>query len=252
MRTLDTYNSNLGTAILLVGGAGSGKTATGMRLFRRTYVMVADPNFDSGKRYIEQLKLDTVVGYDYASLDSDDKLIVANKRYDHMFKCLASASTDPNIDAIFLDSATFIEDVIKAKICGAAKDEMIKLTNYDMWGAYMLTWKSLIMQLRASGKKLIMACHEKKDKDESDGIWKSQIAIDGQIREKFPALFSDVWRLQVIEVNKKHDWMCQSLGNLRQDFLKNTYGFTGDMRLDDVIAKVQSVTYPTAPCSTPS
>lgn len=245
MRNVSSYNSNLGTAILLVGGAGSGKTSTGLRLFRKTYVLVADPNFASGLRYIESLKKsDNVVGYDNALLDSNDKPIAANQRYDHCFRCLSEAAKDPNVDAIFIDSATFMEDIIKAKICGAAKDEQIKLSNYDQWGALMLTWKSLIMQLRSTGKKLLMACHEKKDKDESDGIWKSQIAVDGQIREKFPALFSDVWRLQVKETGGKHFWQCQTLGNVRQDFLKNTYGFPGEMPVDQVIEQVQKVTYP--------
>lgn len=239
MQPITSFNSNLGTAILLVGGAGSGKTALGCRLFPKTYVNVTDLNFESAKRYLEKLNLlGNVVGYDTPYTDAAGKKVPANQRYDLFMKQLSAAEADPSVDAIFLDSATFLEDIIKAKICNATSDAAIKLTGFEQWGQLVLTWKSIVMQLRQSGKKLIMSAHETKEKDESDQIFKYQIAVDGSIRGKFPALFSDVWRCEVAEVNGKHTWNVRTLGNVRQEHLKNTYGLPGVTLADDLVKQI--------------
>lgn len=242
MQDIKTFNSNLGTAILLAGSAGSGKTSLGMRLFPKTYVHVSDFNFESGKRYLEKIgQLQNVVGFDYGAMD-EGKVIPPNVRYDKMFARINAASKDPNVDAIFIDSATFIEDYIKAKICGAASETAIKLSGYDQWGTLLITWKGLITELRLSGKKLIMAIHETKEKDDSDQIFKTQLAVDGQIRGKFPALFSDVWHCEVAEATGKHTWNVRTLGNIRLDFLKNTYGLPGVLLADEVVKLVRQGT----------
>jgi hypothetical protein len=240
MQTLDKYNSNLGTAILLTGGAGAGKTVLGCRLFPKTYVFVADPNFASGKRYLEKInEKQNVVGFDTGNVDDQGKPVAANQRYDRMFKLLNEATRDTNVGAIFLDSVSFVEDYIKAKICQAIDDAHIKLQNFDQWGNLILTWKGLIMQLRQSGKRFVASAHERKERDESDGIWKYQIALDGQIRDKFPSLFSDVWRCEVVEANNKYTWSVRTLGNIRQEHLKNNYGFVGVLPQDEVVKQVR-------------
>lgn len=236
MQPISSFNSNLGTAILLCGGAGSGKTSLGMRLFPKTYVNVTDLNFESGKRYLEKLNLlGNVVGFDTPAFADDGKVIVPNQRYDRMFAQLSAAAKDPNIEAIFLDSASFIEDVIKSKICGAVSEATIKLEGYPQWGSLLITWKSLVMQLRQTGKKIIMAAHEEKELDKLDGIFRYGISVDGQIKAKFPAFFSDVWRCSVVENLGKHSWMVQTLSNQRQEHLKNTYGLPALLTADEVV-----------------
>lgn len=242
MQPISSFNSNLGTAIALVGGAGAGKTSLGMRLFPKTYVFVADLNFESGKRYLEKLgQLQNIVGFDAAAVDAENKVVPVSARYDRMFKCINAAINDPNVDAIMLDSATFIEDIIKTKICGAQTEAAIKLDGFKQWGDLVLIWKSLIMQLRQSGKKIIMTAHENKEKDESDQIFKYQIAVDGSIRGKFPALFSDVWRCEVTENMGAHTWNLRTLGNVRQEHLKNTYGLPGVLKQDEAVSKIQAL-----------
>lgn len=241
MQPLSQFNSNLGTAILILGPAGSGKTSLGMRLFPKTYVFVADLNFESGKRYLQKInELPNVVGFDTASPDETGKPVQMNLRYDRMLKCFGEAHKNPDVDCVFVDSATFVEDIIKARICGATSEGATKLTGYDQWGQLILTWKSIIMQCRQSGKKTIFSAHQTKEKDESDQIFKYQIAVDGQIRAKFPALFSDVWRCEVVENDQKYRWMLRPLGNARQEDLKNTYGMTGVIPQDDVVKLVRA------------
>lgn len=241
MQDINTYNDNLGIAMLLVGGAGSGKTSLGMRLFPGTYVGVADPNFASGKRYLQKIgQLDNVVGYDNYVVDEQGKTIPANQRYDRMRRLTTEAIANPKVKCIFHDSALFFEDMIKAKICGAVDEAQIKLVNFEQWGNLLLAWKSLVSLVRTSGKIYIHSSHENKEKDESDGIFKYQILVDGQIRNRFPAIFSDVIRCEVQELNNKHIWNARCLPNVRQEHLKNTFGIDGVVTQDEFVAKVRA------------
>lgn len=243
MQPISSFNSNLGTAILLVGGAGSGKTALAGRLFPKTYFNVSDLNFKSGKDYWERLGLTNVAGFDMPALDAG-KPVPINLQYKRMFKQLDDASKNPDIDCLVIDSATFVEEMVKAEICGAKVPEAIRLDGFKHWGDLKLTWRSLIMQLRQTGKKLIMTAHEAKERDESDQVFKYKIAVDGSIAALFPALFSDVWRCEVSEVgvgaSAKHVWNVRTLSNARQEHLKNTYSFPGVLTADDLVKQIQA------------
>lgn len=241
MKPISEFDSNLGTAVLLVGGAGAGKSVLGCSLFPKTYVNVTDLNFESAKRYLQKMgKLDNIVGYDTPAFDAAGKVIQPNLRYDIMFKQLSAASVDPLVETIFMDSATFVEDIIKAKICGAVNEAAIKLEGYPQWGSLLITWKGLVMQLRQSGKKIIMSAHEEKEKDNSDQIFKYGIAVDGQIKAKFPAFFSDVWRCESVEgpVGKPQVYQVRTLSNARQEHLKNTYGLPALMSADELVKQI--------------
>lgn len=255
MLDISEYNSNLGTAILITGGAGTGKTSMGLRLFRNVYCFVADPNFKSGVKYLEQLKLSgNIVGFNYAHIGEDKKELSVALRYAHMLKCLNDAEASPKVETIFLDSATFVEDIIKARICLAKDEGSIKLEGFAQWGQLMLYWKQLIMGLRTSGKKIIMSAHENKEQDESDKVYKYQIAVDGQIRSKFPAIFSDVIRCEINEpqINQPRRQV-RPLGNTRFEYLKNTYGLNAVLDADEFVKIVQAKEYPpTTPTTTPT
>lgn len=240
MQPLSSFNSNLSTAIALTGGAGAGKTTLGMRLFPKTYVFVADLNFKSGLDYLETTpEKGNVLGFDTASPDENGKIVVPYMRYARMLQKVDAAIKDPQIDSILIDSSTFIEDIFKAKICNAATEGVIRLEGFKQWGDLILLWKSFIMDIRQSGKKLVMTFHEAKEKDESDQIFKYNLALDGQIRAKIPAYFSDVWRCEVTENMNKHTWQVRTLSNARQEHLKNTFGFSGVITADELVKKVK-------------
>lgn len=243
MQPISSFNPNLGTAILLVGSAGSGKTVLSCRLFPKVYIFVADPNLESAKRYLtEKSELQNIVGYDMAQIDEAKKVVAPLARFDRMLKCISAVEKDSAIETIVLDSASFIEDVIKAKICSATDDTKIKLDGFKQWGDLIITWKSIISQLRMTGKKLVMTAHETKGKDESDGMYKYEIALDGKSATMLPSLFSDVWRTYVKEPplpGNPHLWRVQTLASTKHEHLKNTYGFAADMLADDVVKAIR-------------
>lgn len=247
MQKISDFRDNLGVAIGLVGGAGAGKSSLGCTLFPRTYAFIADLNFKSAKDYLTRInKLSNLVGFDTATPDEKGAPVPMMKRYERMFTCLDVAMKAPEVDAIFLDSGTFVEDIIKAKICSAPNEASIRLSGYEQWDLLRLTWKSVIMQLRQSGKKLIMAMHEEKEKDASDQIFKYKIMLDGKTAGQLPMMMSDIWRCYVKEpatATGKHEWRVQTLSNLRQEHLKNSMSLDADMLQDDLVKKIQGL-YP--------
>jgi len=241
MQDLKAFNDNHGTAILLIGPAGGGKTVLGCRLFPKTYVIVADLNFSSGQRYLTKInETSNVIGFDMVAVDEAGKPVPVSLRYARMFKLLCDAIKDPNIGAIFVDSVTLVEDYIKAKICGATSGDTIKLEGFPQWGLYLVTWKSLINQLRESGKKIIFSAHEEHELDKLTGIAKYKIMVDGKIQSKFPGLFSDVWRCEVEENLGKHTWVVRTLGNTSHE-LKNNFDLPAKLSADELVKKMREV-----------
>lgn len=248
MQTLDQYKPDYGTALLLVGGAGVGKTSLGLRLFTGTYVLVADPNFQSGIDYLTKVgHRENIVGFDMTNIDAKGEVIKPLDRYTHCLACLNVAVKHPKVTTVFLDSASFFEDILKARICGAQTEEQILFKGekgkvFEQWGQLIILWKSLIAGVRSEGKKLIMAAHENKERDESDGVFKYNIAVDGQIRSKFPALFSDVVRCELTDppsLGKPPIWSVRPISNPRQEHLKNTLSLTQVITQDEFVRLVQ-------------
>lgn len=244
MQPLSSFNSNLGTAIALVGPAGSGKTVLGMRLFPKTYVIVGDLNFQSGKRYLEKLnQLSNVVGFDTIDVTETGERVKPLNRYDRFFKCLNEATTNKDIDCIFVDGATQITQWIMAKLVSAQTEEQIQIQggkdSWPKWGTLGVTWRGLIAQMRTTGKKFVLAVHEQKNQDESDQIWKHELLIPGQTKDMLPNLMSDVWRTEVHEKMNVHTWMVRTLPNIRMEFLKNTYGLPALLPADELVAKMK-------------
>lgn len=250
MQPISSFNSNLGTAIGLVGQAGSGKTVLGMRLFPKTAVVVFDFNFQSGKRYLEKLNLlSNIVGFDTVTVDSTTgKPFAPNLWYDRFFKIISEMADSKDVDHIFVDGASGITDAIIAKIVGATTTAQIQIQggkdSWPKWGTVGVTWRGLVSQLRTTGKKLSVAIHESKNQDASDSIWKYELLIPGQTKDLLPNIMSDIWRTEVVEVNGKHIWQVRTLPDVRHENLKNTYGLPAVLPADDLVKKIQEATKP--------
>lgn len=226
MPTIDKFNDNYGTAIAIVGPAGSGKTVLGMRLYPKTWVIVGDLNFKSGLDYTKKInEIGNIVGYDTIVVDDEGKRIPPNQRYDRFWKVFNEAATNPAVDAIFVDGSTDVTQWIIAKIMNATQDAQVIIPaakdSWGKWGIVGVTWRGLVSQVRTSGKKFILACHEQKAQDESDSIWKHELLIPGQTKDMLPNLMSDVWRTEVKEEGQRHLWNVRLLPNVRIDFLKS-------------------------------
>lgn len=240
MQPISSFNSNLGTAILLLGPAGAGKSVLAARLFPKTYIFVSDMNFESAKRYLDRTKqLDNVVGIDVADVDQTTNLPrPLNQRYAFMIKCLDEAEKDPKVETIVIDSATFIADYIMAKLTLASSIDTIPW-NKDKGSEYLRTWRYIINSIRSSGKRFIMTAHEKVAKGVLDDILHNQINLWGGIRDNIGAYMSDIWRCEVSNSglpNAKSEYKVRVIGNT-QNKLKNNFGWEESLIQSDELVK---------------
>ncbi len=250
MTPQEALHSNLGIAIGAAGPAGSGKTTLLMRLFPRTRVISLDPNFVSGLRYLEKLgKLSNVTRVDTVLTDDAGKPVRPCDWYKRMFDKMSECTEDKDCDAIFVDGATQITDAIMAspQILNAQKISDIQIQggkeSYANWGTLGVTWRGLVTEIRRTGKKFLLAMHERKEKDESDGIWKCALLVPGQTADYLPALMSDMWRTEVFQESAtKWVYNVRTLSDIRHEYLKNTYNLPGLLLQDQLVEKVQAQT----------
>jgi len=245
MQALADYNSNLGRAVLLIGPPGGGKSVLGCRLFPATYVLVADLNFESPKNYLAKInETANVVGFDTTDIDDKGVPVPLAQRYARIIRCLDEAEKNPAVGTIFIDSATFLADSIMAKLTGAASIDTIKWDK-DKAGDYLRTWRSMIHQLRLSGKRLVMSAHEKIAKGEMDSILFYQLNLWGGLRDTLPNMMSDVWRCEVhapAQLNGKPEYKVRVVGDARNK-LKNNFGWdTAVMPSDEIVKQTQKTT----------
>jgi len=246
MQPISTFNPALGCAVALIGPPGGGKSVLGCRLFPKTYVLVSDLNFPSAIRHLTKIgELNNVVGFDATDVDEKGAVVPLQQRYPRVIKCLNDATQSADVETIFLDSATFLADIFMAKLTLSSRIDDIT------WGKekasdYLRIWRSIINQLRTSGKRLIVSMHERVAKDALDDVLRNQINLWGALRDNLPYMVSDMWRCEAQLPNLptgKHEYKVRVLGDSRNR-LKNNFGFEQAVYSQDELVKLVRQTLP--------
>ena len=203
MQSSNDYIPNQSTAVLLVGSPGSGKTTLALQ-FPRPYVFDADNNLAGPKRYLD--KHSKNFAYDIGNVKPDGTPVPPFQRWTHMASSLREACNSPEIDTVIVDSLSSIQEYVKDDIFRQRTQPqrigksqfMITEANRDLgqltepeWGIYARYFTTLIVTLRTSPKLIVFTAHKESRQKGENGPWEECIALQGMMRYKFSAQFSD-------------------------------------------------------------
>jgi len=233
-------------AILIVGDPGCRKTTMALQ-FPKPYVFDADGNMSAPLAWLSKANpdLSKSVFYDRGNVDDTGKIIEPPLRYAHMSKCLNAAATDPNIRTIILDSATSIIDILISE----CKRQGGRLESQEMriqdWGTFGYLFKVVVTALRATpGKIAVFTAHNRMEKDEADGRWKTFLNIPGQTATNISGLFTDVWNIYPVMTGigamMAHQWKVRTMPSSDVDHrgIKSSFGLKYIETYDDVIKNI--------------
>jgi len=202
MKLSKEYDPSTRSAILVIGDPGTRKTSLAMQM-PRPYIFDADNNLAGPVRhYGDKLKF----AYDNGHVVSEawkmaehqikyeeNEVLKPQHRYLWMSKCLNEAARSEEIDTIVVDGLTSVSDFIQSEIkrqTGVADDATLRIQD---WGKFIYMMKHLVTQLKTTKKIIMFTGHNLMDKNESDGVYKTFLAVPGQSKNILGGLFNDVW-----------------------------------------------------------
>lgn len=199
--------------ILTLGGTGNGKTTQFATLPGKKFAYLFDANAIGtlrGQDIDYEEFLPSPLSFDVTSLEKDNQgkqktSGVIGKRGSDVYRKWEkdvdqklSSGFFKGYDWISLDSATTLLDLIM--------DETLTLNGrpgtfpqQDDWGPQMVAFTSIIRSMIGQGVGLYVTGHLKTDKDEHTQRIVQLPLMTGQLREKIPLLFTDVFKMTAVE-----------------------------------------------------
>lgn len=192
MNTSDTYKISSNLAILLCGQPKSGKTCIAAA-FPSPYFLEVDNNLDSAARVLAGKKF----WYDVPTLNVKGPELV----WKESLKCLQEAKANPDIKTIVIDSISLLSEFM----CAWIISEHVRMGETDKngkkidtmtipdYGRLLTMFRTLIFDLRSSGKYVVVTSHFQTVQDELTKIVHTALAVPGQSKDSLGGMFTDVW-----------------------------------------------------------
>lgn len=192
--------------ILLLGNTGSGKTTQFLTLPGKKFLYIFDPNALLSIRghdiEYEQF-LPTDMSFDIKSLDKDVKgdAVMGRKSsevfvaFEKDYEAKKKSGFFNDFDVIGIDSATTLLDLIMDRML-TINGRPNQFPRQDDYGPQMITFTNIMRELTGLGKIVMLTGHLKTDKDELTQRIVQLPLFTGQLREKIPLLFSDIFKME--------------------------------------------------------
>lgn len=213
---------------LLLGNTGSGKTTQFLTLPGKKFIYLFDPNALLTLRGFDvdyEEFLPTPVSLDIKSLSkgvAGDKVMGVGKgsevylRWEKDYDDKKKAGFFEPYDVIGIDSATTLLDCIMDRIL-TINGRSGQFPQQDDYGPQMVIFTSIMRELTGSGKMIFVTGHLKTDKDEHTQKIVQLPLFTGQLREKIPLLFSDIFRMDAVDDGKgKVKYLMHTVPNSRE------------------------------------
>jgi len=190
MKTSDPSLLLKGLSILLIGPPGGGKTPLALQ-FPNPGVIDCDGNLSGPMRWLMKQGLYKPFKFAKASQKEDGSPIELPLVWQNIKDRTDELLKDTEIDTILLDSLTYCDSAIYEHTC---RTQGLKELSGFNWQPYKRELHNYISKVRASGKTLIITCHEKIEYDSKGNIEKYIPSISTGIAAYFGYFFSDIWR----------------------------------------------------------
>ena len=193
---------------LMLGSTGTGKTAQILTLPGKKFVYLFDPNALLTLRGYDidyEEFLPTGVSLDLQSLKKGkDGAAAAGDnvtgkrgsevymRWEQDFEEKKKSGFFDQYDVLGIDSCTTLLDLIMDRML-TINGRPGTFPQQDDWGPQMVAFTNIMRELTGLGKMIYLTGHLKMDKDElTQRVFRAPL-FTGQLREKIPLLFSDIF-----------------------------------------------------------
>ena len=232
MKSLTDYQPNQAFGLLLIGEPKAGKSSLACQ-FPDCYVLDVDNNIGGAKRRLQELnKLSNVIGYDVLKLNDDGSPVDDKKCWKRALELLTKAINDPKVKTVIVDSLTYLCDYLQFHIMEEQKVTQMRIQD---WQPFLWALRKLVVQMRSAGKLIIFTCHVQTEKDETDGIFKTFLAIPGKSKDTLGGLFSDVWLMTCKKEgagsSERYPYMVRCMPNTKVS-LGNSLGLPPEFEAD--------------------
>ena len=188
---MDIKNAkNLTASDVKLSAAVYGKSGTGKTTFGASFPKPFFLDIDGG--------LLSVRGQDVSYVDLTPGRGVT---WPNILDAIAEGKKD-DYESIIVDSLTGLADLCMESVLQLNRRSGQK-PNFDDWAAYANKTKDFLVRLLASGKNVLLICHEAPDKDELTGhVWMLP-AIQGQMKSRISNYFDEFYHAEVEQTHGK-------------------------------------------------
>ncbi len=241
MKDSSEYKDNMGFALLLQGPPKTGKSSICMS-FPDPWFADCDGNLASAVRQVpgRNFYVDTI------DVDDDGNEIPEKDRWTRLVTISKAAALDPRPATLCIDSLSkvavyLVDHILASQTMGKdnkeASDFIVggeKMMTMRMWGPFKVLLSRYIFMLRASGKYVVVTCHEEAVKDKDTGsVLAYRPLIPSSLKEHIGAMFTDVWRTEV-----------ESQYNIVRGAAETTYSYKVRCRPTNLLALGTSLKLP--------
>jgi hypothetical protein len=205
--------AKISNRILVLGGTGTGKTSQFATLPGKKFAYLFDANAIGtlrGQDLDYEEYLPSPLSLDVVTLSKDSKgdqkrdSVTKNKgsevylKWERDFEEKLNKNFFAPYDWISFDSATTFLDLIMDRVL-TLNGRPGTFPQQDDWGPQMVSFVNVMRTLIGMGKGVYVAGHLKTDKDEFTQRIIQLPLMTGQLREKIPLLFTDVFKATAAE-----------------------------------------------------
>tara|TARA_R100000656_G_scaffold13723_5_gene13955 strand:+ start:834 stop:1517 length:684 start_codon:yes stop_codon:yes gene_type:complete len=167
--------SNVILCATVYGKAGTGKTTLGATFPKPLFL-----DMNKGLLSIRGMDVDYIELYQANFMEIKDSIDEALQSKDH--------------ESIIIDSMGEVAEQCMKHICTMNRRQKPEFAD---WDSFYQTMRDLIIKIRNGGKHVLCICHEDVQKEEATGRIFIKPAFQGQLKNKYTALFDEVYHSEV-------------------------------------------------------